>query len=245
MQDVYDYFAGGRDVVLPREGYEETLRIPECEPAHVDAAVLQAVERGLVWLMNGPASILNEPVPAGVLSAAAVLRPPPERIPIDEMMAESIPDAWRDGTTNALAVATALSTKHGATLPWPTVRAVIEDAVRAHWVELSADSAAWPCDLAGARHVTLIVPSDDKLGDGRRQPYAVTRPGVLTAEAVLEANGIQDLADQIPEIAKAAVGNDLKFNIRIEFGGEKPPSGDVVKRINGLLADVPGMPELQ
>lgn len=34
VQDVYDYFAGGRDVVLPREGYEETLRIPECEPAH-------------------------------------------------------------------------------------------------------------------------------------------------------------------------------------------------------------------
>ena len=70
------------------------------------------------------------------------------------MMAESIPDAWRDGTTNALAVATALSTKHDVTLPWSTVRAVIEDAIRAHWVELSADSAAWPCDLAGARHVT-------------------------------------------------------------------------------------------
>ena len=118
VQDVYDYFGGGREVVLPREGYEETLRVPACEPAHVDAAVLQAVEQGLVWLTSGPASILHEPVPAGVLSAAATLRPPPERIPVDEMMAESIPDAWRDGTTNALAVATALSTKHGATLPW-------------------------------------------------------------------------------------------------------------------------------
>ena len=154
------------------------------------------------------------------------------------MMAESIPDAWRDGATNALAVATALSTKHGATLPWPTVRAVIEDAARAHWVELSADSAAWPCDLAGARHVTLIVPSDDKLADRRRQPYAVTRPGVLTAEAVLEANGIQDLADQIPEIAKAAVGNDLRFTVRVEFGGEDSPPDDAVARINDLLSDV-------
>ena len=245
VQDVYDYFSGGRDVILPREGYVETLRIPECEPAHVDAAVLQAVERGLVWLTNGPASILNEPVPAGVLGAAATLRPPPERIPIDEMMAESIPDAWRDGTTNALAVATALSTRHGATLPWPTVRAVIEDAIRAHWVELSADSGAWPCDLAGARHVTLIVPSDDKLGDGRRQPYSGTRPGVVTAEAVLEANGIQDLADQIPEIAKAAVGNDLKFTVRVEFGSDETPPAEAVERINELLAEVPGMPPLQ
>ena len=160
-------------------------------------------------------------------------------------MAESIPDAWRDGTTNALAVATALSTKHGATLPWATVRAVIEDAIRAHWVELSTDSAAWPCDLAGARHVTLIVPSDDKLGDGRRQPYAGTRPGVLTAEVVLEANGIQDLADQIPEIAKAAVGNDIKFTVRVEFGGDETPPAEAVEKINELLAEVPGMPELQ
>ena len=111
------------------------------------------------------------------------------------------------------------------TLPWAAVRAVIEDAIRAHWVELSADSAAWPCDLAGARHVNLIVPSDEKVGGGRRRPDTVTRPGVLAAEAVLEANGIQDLADQIPEIAKAAVGSDLKFNIRVELGGDKPPEG--------------------
>ena len=237
VQDVYDYFAGGREVVLPREGYEETLRVPVCEPAHVDAAVLQAVEQGLVWLTSGPASILSEPVPAGVLSAAATLRPPPERIPVDEMMAESIPDAWRDGTTNALAVATALSTKHGATLPWAAVRAVIEDAIRAHWVELSADSAAWPCDLAGARHVILRVPTDQESRGGSRHSRQ-TRPGLLTAEAVLEANGIQDLADQIPEIAKAAVGNDLKFNIRVEFGGKDSPPAEAVARINDLLSDV-------
>ena len=119
------------------------------------------------------------------------------------------------------------------------------DAIRAHWVELSANSAAWPCDLAGARHVTLIVPSGDKLGGGRRQPYTAKRPGLLTAEAVLEANGIQDLADQIPEIAKAAVGNDLKFNVRVEFGGEEPPPADAVDKINELLAEVSVTLELQ
>ena len=238
VQDLYDYFAGGREVVLPREGYEEILRVPACEPAQVDAAVLQAVEQGLVWLTSGPASLLGEPVPAGVLSTAAILRPPPARIPVDEMMAESIPAAWRDGTTNALAVATALSTKHGATLPWATVRTVIEDAIRAHWVELSAAGAAWPCDLAGARNVTLIVPSGDKLGDARRQPYAGTRPGVLTAEAVLEANGIQDLADQVPEIAKAAVGNDLRFTVCVEFGGDETPPAEAVEKINALLSEV-------
>ena len=119
------------------------------------------------------------------------------------------------------------------------------DAIRAHWVELSPDSAAWPCELAGARHVTLIVPSGDKLGGGRRQPYTAKRPALLTAEAVLEANGIQDLADQIPDIAKAAVGNDLKFNVRVEFGGQEPPPADAVEKINELLAEVSDTLKLQ
>ena len=245
VQDVYDYFAGGHTVALPREGYEETFVIPGCEPAHVDAAVLQAVEQGLVWLTSGPASLLSEPVPAGVLSAAATLRPPPARIPVDEMMAESIPEAWQDGKTNALAVATALSTRHGATLPWPTVRALIDDAIRAHWIELDATGAAWPCDFAGARHVLLVIPAGDRSGDGGPQPDKGTRPGLLTAEAVLEANGIQDLADHVPEIAKAAVGNDLKFSVRIEFGGKGPPPSEAVERINALLADVSDTLRLQ
>ena len=245
VQQVYDYFVGDHAVTLPREGYEETLVIPKCEPAHVVDAVLQAVEQGLVWLTSGPASILNEPVPAGVLSAAATLRPPPARIPVDEMMAESIPEAWQDGRTNGLAVATALSTRHGVTLPWPTVRAVIDDAVRAHWIEIGGEGAPWPCDFAGARQVVLMVPARDKLGDGGRKPHVTKPSGLLTAEAVLEANGIQDLADQIPEITKAAIGNDLKFGVRVELGGKGPPSAEAVEKINELLAEVSDTLRLQ
>ena len=58
------------------------------------------------------------------------------------------------------------------------------------------------------------------------------------AEDVLEANGIQDLAEQIPDLTKAAVGNALKFNIRIEFGGETTPDPESVEKINELLAEV-------
>jgi hypothetical protein len=68
---------------------------------------------------------------------------------------------------------------------------------------------------------------------------------MLTAGAVLEANGIQDLADQIPEITRAAIGNDLKFNVRVEFGGKEPPSAEAVERINALLAEVSNMLRLR
>ena len=238
VQDVYDYFAGGRIVSLPKEGYEETLTIPKCEPAQVEAAILQAVEQGLVWLTNGPASILKEPIPAGVFSAAAVLRRPPERIDVAELMAASIPDAWKDGKTNAFAVLTALSAQRDVTLPWNTVRTAIEDGIRARWIELASDPTAWPCEVAGAQHAVFQVPTREGIREGEGSPYKPKPPGQLSAEAVLEAHGIQDLADQIPALTKAAVGSTLRFNVRIEFEGEAAPDVKVVNTINGLLSEV-------
>lgn len=40
----------------------------------VEAAIGEAVEEGKVWLLSGPASLLAEPIPAGVLTPAAKLR---------------------------------------------------------------------------------------------------------------------------------------------------------------------------
>ena len=238
VQDVYDYFAGGHTVSVPKEGYEEILTIPKCESADVETAISQAVEQGLVWLTSGPASILKEPVPAGVLSASAILRPPPERIDVAALMADSIPDAWKDDKANALAIATALSTQRGLTLPWSTVKSAIDDGIRARWIELSDSNITWPCDINGAQHVVLQVPQNQKIREDEKEPYQTKPGGMLTAEATLEANGIQDLADQIPDIAKAAVGNNLKFNVRIEFSGETTPDPEQVQKINELLSEV-------
>lgn len=238
VQNVYDYFAGGHTVSVPKEGYEETLTIPKCEPAHVETAISQAVEQGLVWLTRGPASILKEPVPAGVLNASAILRRPPDRIEVAELMADSIPDAWKNDKTNALAITTALSTQRGLILPWHTVKSAIDDGIRARWIELSDSNIIWPCDFNGAQHVVLQIPQDQRVHDDKETIYQPTPSGMLTAEAALEANGIQDLADQIPDITKAAIGSNLKFNVRIEFSGETTPDPEQVQKINELLSDV-------
>ena len=240
VQDVYNYFAGGHTVTLTREGYEETLMIPKCEPADVEAAVSQAVEQGLVWLTSGPASILKEAVPPGVLTTAAVLRPPPEGIDVAQLMPTSIPSAWVESKTNALAISTALSAQWGMTLPWSTVEAVIDAGIRARWIELSTDSAPWPCGIGNAQHVILQIPVPKGVGDASGGPYGSgDKPkGLLSAEAVLESSGIQDLSDQIPAITRAAVGNELKFNVRIDFGGETAPDPEAVKKINELLSEV-------
>ena len=233
--DIIDYFAGGHVATVPREGYEETLAIPKCDAAAVEDAVSAAVERGLLWLTNGPASILGEAVPAGVLTAAATLRPPPDPVAVDALTADSIPEAWKDGRSNALAVSAALSNKHGESLPWSIVRDALDTGIRARWIALAEESAPWPCELAGARNVVLRVPSEvvdpvDKLPPRPR--------GLLVAGGTLPADGIQDLADQVPALLRAAVGHGLEFDVHVRFGGETPPEPDAVDRINALLAEV-------
>ena len=81
VKDVTDYFAGGHSVSVPKEGYEDTVFVPKCESIHVERAISEAVERGLVWLTNGPASILGEPVPDGILGPSAPYTHHPTRSP--------------------------------------------------------------------------------------------------------------------------------------------------------------------
>ncbi len=237
VKDVIDYFAGGHSVTVPKEGYDDTVFIPKCQPAIVEQAIAEAVQRGQIWLINGPASIFNEPVPDGVLGSSATLHAPPKAIAVQELMEAAIPEAWRDGKANALAIITALSSRMGKALPWPTVQLAIDSGIRARWIELSPESSAWPCEFASAKYVMVQPPKARTIADGNGL-YTQKQLGTLTAEATLEAHGIQDLADQIPGITGAAVGKDLKFNIRIELGGDDSPDPAVVETINALLAEV-------
>ena len=238
VKDVHDYFSGEHTVTVPREGYDDTFFIPGCDRSRVDEALAAAVAQGLLWMTNGPASILGEPVPPGILGPSAKLRRPPDPIAVDELTSAAIPEAWSEGKTNALAIATALSNIRGVTLPWATVQTAIDTALRARWLELAGDSAEWPSDLAGAQHVVLKTPRAQQGAVGEAFGYGPAATGALVAEAALEANGIQDLAEQIPDIAKAAVGNTLKFDVRVELGGDTARDPAVVDKINALLSEV-------
>ena len=236
VRDVYDYFAGGHTVSLPREGYEETLAVPQCDPAKVEEAVAQAVEQGLVWLASGPASILGEPLPAGVFSAAALLRPPPGRIEVGELMETSIPGAWKEGKTNVLAIAAALSNRRGVNLPWSTVRSAIEDGIRARWIELSRDSAR----VALRNHRR---PKGDHPGPPpqcAKRPPCPGRRDCLPLKQTWRPTLSRTSPTRFRKSPRAAVGNDLRFNLRVEFGGATAPDPAAVEKINQLLSEVSG-----
>lgn len=235
VRDVLDYFAGTKIVKVRKDLYTETIRIPRAEPAIVMSAIQRAVEEGKLWLISGPASILGEPVPAGVLSESARLFPAPSPIPISDILPSSLPEAWSGQETTLLAISSALSQKAGMILPWVTVREAIEGAIRARALETTIDSGAWPCDLSGARSVKVRVPADGALAFTPQPP---ARAGRHVATAELKPNELQDLADIVGDIVKAAVGHTLSLRVEIELQGANENAADAVSKINKSLKSV-------
>src|SRR5205085_12481540 len=122
--------------------------------------------------------------------------------------------------TTAAALADALSAKAGKPLPWNTVRAALNGAFQMRLLERSVDSGPWPCDPAGASVVRVRLPSK---GPPPPPPLPPPPTGVRVAQAELRPNQLQDVADQVGELTRAAVGHDLKFLLRTELGGTTQP----------------------
>ena len=227
---VVAYFSGGRTVTAQREGYAEPVAIPACPRAAVEAAVSDAVRQGVLWLVNGPASFQGEPAVPGVLTDAAEIRAPMPPLEIGRLTKDAVPEAWKDGRTNALALSAALSVSVGVPLPWTILRQAIDAALSARWLALAPDSRPWPCEAASAAAVTLEEPDAT---EDRPAPK-----GAHTGAADLEPKELQDLAEALPEIIKATAGVPLRFHVRITLGdgGDAPPES--VTSLNALLKGI-------
>ena len=185
-----------------------------------------------------PASFQGEPAPPGVLTDAAEVRVPMLPLSVDRLTKDAVPDAWKDGETNALALAAALSVQVGAPVPWPILRRAIDDALVARWLALAPDSDPWPCEAAGASAVTLKQADAVKDDPYKRDdPVSIPR-GAHTGTAVLEPNELQDLVDALPDVVRTAAGVPLQFQVLITLGdGDDVPS-ETVTSLNELLESV-------
>ena len=245
LGDLYAYFGGGHVVQRPvgDTGFTEPLDVPRAEPTAVQAAVVQAVEEGRLWLATGTASLWRETPPAGVLTDAAALRSPPEPIAAADLLPEALPEAWADGTATARSFYDALQDGREPALPWTLVAQAIHDAIHARVLEpTDGPVVAWPLpyeEAAGTRFTLPGTPADYPQADNAsptwREP---TAPNVRAAEAELGVDEVQDLADIAPEILEAAAGHGVRFTLRVALGDGRPVPADVVDRVASLLADV-------
>ncbi|MEW6447215.1 MAG: DUF499 domain-containing protein [Bacillota bacterium] len=236
--DVVAYFRGGNVVQVPKEGYTEPVVIPKADPEVVYAAIAEAVKTGKLWLTTEVASVCAEEVPAGILTDAARLQPPPSPIPVTAVLPANLPEAWPGKETTALAVAGALSRKAGKPLPWAVIREAIDGAIKARLLEKTVDSGPWPCAFGGAQQVKLRVPAEEVVPPVEPPPPLPPKPGFKVARAELRPHQIQDLAEVIGELVNATVGYELVFRLQVELGGTAALPDEIIRKVNELLGAV-------
>ncbi|MCL6581642.1 MAG: hypothetical protein K6U08_08535, partial [Firmicutes bacterium] len=219
---LYAYFEGGHEVAVPRDGYEEVVVIPRAPREVVDAAVRAAVKAGKVWLFapGGAANFYEEDIPPGLLTENATLEAPPEPVAPTAILPDALPAAWPDPgpgsaerVTSALAILDAVSAQRGKVLPWAVLRRAIDAALKAGLLELAEGSGPWPCELPAAKDVRLRVRT-------RRRDVPAEWPKV--AEAELEPDEIQELAERVATLLKLVGSEKLKYRLRIELDQTDP-----------------------
>ena len=245
VQAVIDYFNGTNVVQVERDGYTEPLPIPTASIDVIKASVTQAVESGTLWLTNGPASILAEPIPAGLLTEQALLQKSPAMIAAAEILPENLSQAWTNEEATALSIATALSQKFGQTLPWKTVSDVLSASLKARFTQLDPKSGKWPCEYPSAQGVILKVSTVSDAGGTKESGSGFagieTSSNMLVARSELKPSEIQDLGDIMPTLLeiKNKANIPLAFRVLIELGdGQTQPDDETVQSMNLLLGDI-------
>jgi hypothetical protein len=247
-QAVMDYFSGTKVVQVDKGGFTEPVPVPKASNEVVEAAIGLSVLAGKVWLLSGPASLLSEPIPAGVLTPSAKLRVPPIPISATAILPENLSAAWKDHNTNALAIVTSLSQQAGNVLPWKTARDVISGALQARFLAIADDSAPWPCDLPSAHLIKLTLASNTTSGDStdstRNPSSGLSGPkasNVLIAQSNLEPVELQDLADALPQLLEIKNRSNLPltFQVLVRFGdGNTIPNAELTSALNKILNEV-------
>lgn len=234
------YFDGTTTITVARGDYSETIHVPKAGGAVLEMAVANAVDKGLVWLVSGPTSLLAEKVPLGIIAQNSLLRSPPEPIAPPRLLPGVIPEAWNDGKTSALSLLLHLSKASPMPLPWKTVRDAIGAALNAHFLEIADSSQTWPCQLAAAQFVHFKLPSTSPLPKAD-QPEI--RPNTFMAEATLEGAQIQDLGDIVNDLLelRTKYSTKISFHLQVELGdGKTQPPAEAVQKMNTILKGVSG-----
>lgn len=238
VEALHAYFDGETTV---KDDFGDPVPVPRASADVLHAAVRSAVEQGYLWLRSGQASLFREAVPDGLLDAETTLYRPPASLSMNDLLPKSVPDAWDDGATTADALLKAVSEQRGAPVPWVLVRDALSDAFRSSYLKRAVDSTDWPTDRSGAAQVTVEVPDEEPDAKPQRwnEPSSDYGNGPPSTAADLEIDEVQNLADEVAELQKAAAAYGIRFHLRIDVGTHDPEVPDDVKtRLNEALKRV-------
>ena len=181
-------------------------------------------------------------MPAGVLTNASLLLPPPEPIVAAAILEGNIPEAWKDNKATVAGMLSQLSSQRGKPVPWYLLQQAVDGALRARLVELDANSASWPCDPSAAAKVILKAAAGAAAGAGGAAASDNANYNLLAIRAYLQPNELQDLADGLSSILElqAKHGMKLRFNLAVEAtadGGLKPEAAAELRKALDDISD--------
>jgi hypothetical protein len=237
------HFAGGKSVQVDRGGYNESQQVPKASAEVVSAAIEKAVGDGDLWLVSGPTSLFKESIPAGVLTDASLLLPPPEPIVAAAILEANVPPAWKAGKATVAGVLAQMSAQRGKPVPWYQIQQAVDGAIRARLVELDAQSVSWPCDPSAAAKVVL------KAAVGGGKGYGINGGGVTKVKegsvaysANLRPNELQDLVDNLPSIMELQAKHGIKIQFDVTVGATaegsvKPEAAEALRKSLDDISD--------
>jgi len=145
-------------------GYFDGQRAPCLHSALVlDEAVRTAVHRGLLMARGGeadgihPIAFFREALPEGPLSDDLELLAPPEQLHSIDLIPQALPEAWQAGKATLKALSDALAARRGYGLPWVLLRNGVDEALRLHLFERTAESGPWPCSPVAIGEIVFQV----------------------------------------------------------------------------------------
>jgi len=234
------YFAGGKVVQVDRGGYNEGQQVPKASVDVVSAAVEKAVADGDLWLVSGPTSLFREAIPAGVLTDASLLLPPPEPIVAAAILEGNIPAAWKDNKATVAGMLSQISSQRGKPVPWYSLQQAVDGALRARLVELDANSASWPCDPSAASKVLLTAVAGATTGSGVGGATDTASNNAIAFRAYLQPNELQDLTDGLSSIMELQVkhGIKIRFNLAVEVTTDSGLKPEATAELRKALDDI-------
>lgn len=227
-----EYFSGTTVVDIAHDGFSESIAVPKVGEPALDGAVVEAVQAGTLWLVNGPVSLWREPVPVGVWTAMATLHAPPTPVGVMDILPAKIPVAWSHDASTGLAIAAALA-ESDRSLPWSVVMRALSEAHDAGLITLDIDGLTGPVAAADAGRVRVAL---------RTTPPPPPPPpppaGRMRSERVLKPAELQDLADVIGELFQESAPWGPKLSVTLEVDAGMDPAKRA--RISELLRQVNG-----
>lgn len=232
------YFSGTHLVNEDQGGWTETLIVPAATEDALRAAVGAAVKKGLVWLVNGTVSLLEEEVPPGFVNAHALLLPPPAPLAAMDLLPEALPAAWNQGEASAEHLRAALSADLGQPLPWVILSRAFDQGFRLGLFKPTLDSGPWPCELGGAAALRVRRGLDAQITPPKPPYSGGGSGGGKTTSAVLETHELVNFAETIDELLEATLGHEVVLTLSVELKRTGGPTDEAVNGTNAFLGKV-------